>query len=161
VHQLVREAWRRVERAELPPRPGAQPGLLLELPPRRHVGIFLGPVVPEVEAAGRDLEQGVVRGDAPLADECGTPVAVERDDRDRTRVPGEIADGAGAVGALDRVDPELDELAAVEDVRLDDALAQLLDLLAKIGPGGILRGRWLGLVPIVAQSTTRTVMRPP
>jgi hypothetical protein len=74
---------------------------------------------------------------------------------------GEIADGAGAVGAHDRVDPELDELAAVKDARLDDALAQLLDVLAKIGPGGILRGRWLELVPMVAQSTTTTVMRPP
>lgn len=47
---------------------------------------------------------------------------------------GEIARGTRPVGTLDRVDPELQERASMEDAPVDDALA-------KIGPGGILRGR--------------------
>jgi hypothetical protein len=60
-------------------------------------------------------------------------------------VTGEIARRARAVRALDRVDAELDELAAMDDPSVDDALAQ-------IGPGGILRGRRLGLVRVAAQA---------
>jgi hypothetical protein len=66
---------------------------------------------------------------------------------------GPIPYGARAVGALDRVDAELDELPAMEDLRVDDALT-------KVGPGGILRGRWLGLVRFAGQSMTWFV-RPP
>ena len=51
-------------------------------------------------------------------------------------MPGDVADGARAVGALDRVDPEFQELAAVQDLRIDDVLDE-------IGPGDRLRGRGL------------------
>jgi len=134
VHQLVREAWGGVERAELPPRPGAEPGLLLELPSRRDGRVLLGAVIGHVEAAGGDLEQGIVRGQAPLADQRDAPGGVERDDRHGARVADEVTDRARSVGPLHRVDPELDERAPVEHARIDDALP-------KIGPGGILRGR--------------------
>ena len=79
VHQLVGEARRRVERRELLPRPGAQAGLLLELAPGGDLGILLGAVVGDVEAAGRDLEQGRVRRAA------ATGGRARRDRRHRAR----------------------------------------------------------------------------
>jgi hypothetical protein len=57
VHQLVRETRRGVELAELAPRRGTHPGLLLELARRGEVGILLATVGIDIEAAGRDLEQ--------------------------------------------------------------------------------------------------------
>jgi hypothetical protein len=66
---------------------------------------------------------------------------------------GEVAHSARSVDSLDRVDPKLDELARMQNARLDDALT-------KVGPGGILRGRLLGRVRSVGQSTT-AIMRPP
>jgi hypothetical protein len=49
-------------------------------------------------------------------------------------VAGDVADRARPVRSFDRVDAELQELPAVEDLRIDDALDE-------IGPGGFLRGR--------------------
>ena len=51
-------------------------------------------------------------------------------------MPGDVAHGPGAVGALDGVDPKGQELALVDDPGLDDALDE-------IGPGDRLRGRWI------------------
>ena len=89
-----------------------------------------------------------MRREAPLADERDTTGLVEREDRDGAGMRGEVADRPRSVGPLDRDGLELDERAPVEDARVDDALT-------KIGPGGILRGRWLGLVRSVGQTTIR------
>ncbi len=113
-----------------------QPGLLLEFARRGVVGVLPGPVLGDVEPTRRDLEQGVVRGQPPLAHEDHPLLGVERDDRDGTRMAGDVAHGAGPVGPLDGVDPEFEERPAMEDARVDDALDE-------IGPGVWLRGRWL------------------
>jgi hypothetical protein len=53
-------------------------------------------------------------------------------------MPRDVTRRAGAVGAFDRVDAELQEGAAVQDLRIDD-------VLDKIGPGVVLRGRGLAI----------------
>jgi len=51
-------------------------------------------------------------------------------------VPGDVAGRPAAVWKLDGVDPEGQVRALVDDPRLDDAFDE-------IGPGVVLRGRWL------------------
>jgi hypothetical protein len=69
----------------------------------------------DVEAPGRDLEQDRGRGNAVLADECDAIVRVDRDDRDRSGVAGDVARRARSVGPFDRVDAEGQVAAMVED----------------------------------------------
>ena len=94
MHELVGEARRRVEHTELPPRPGAKAGLLLELAPRRDVGVLLGTVVGDIESPGRDLEECRIRRQPPLANERHAIFGVERDDRHRPGVARDVPDGA-------------------------------------------------------------------
>ncbi len=68
-------------------------------------------------------------GHAPLAHEEQPVVLVEREHRDRARVPDDVARSPRAVGALDRVDAELHVPPAVDDLGRDDAL------LERVGPG--------------------------
>jgi hypothetical protein len=131
MHQLVREAGRRKERAELSPCTRTQPGLLLELASRSEVGVLLRAVIGYVQSTGRDLEQGVVRREAPLADQGYPTRRIDGHDRDRARMPREIAGRTRAVGSLDRVDPELDERAPMDDAPIDDALAQVVDAVRR------------------------------
>jgi hypothetical protein len=60
---------------------------------------------------------------------------------------GKIPGRARAISTLDRIDTELQELAAVEDPSIDDTLA-------KIGPGVVLRGRRLPGGSILVQAAT-------
>jgi hypothetical protein len=53
-------------------------------------------------------------------------------------MPGDVAGRPRPVGAFDRIDPEFEEGAAVQDLRMDDALDEF-------GPGVVLRGRVLVL----------------
>src|SRR5512141_1654368 len=53
----------------------------------------------------------------------------------------------GAVGALRGVDPEREVAPAMQDPGVDDALDE-------IGPGGILRGRWVAAGAMGAQLIT-------
>jgi hypothetical protein len=46
-------------------------------------------------------------------------------------MPREIAGRTRAVGSLDRVDPELDERAPMDDAPIDDALAQVVDAVRR------------------------------
>jgi hypothetical protein len=69
-----------------------------------------------------------------LPDEKHAILTIDRQDGDGTRMAGDLARPARAIGPLDRVDPEGQVAAAMEDLRLDDALDE-------IGPGGILQGR--------------------
>jgi hypothetical protein len=62
-------------------------------------------------------------------------------------MPGEVTDGARAVRPLDGIDAEFQELPAMQDLAVDDALA-------KIGPGVVLRGRRLLGGSTVAQAAT-------
>ena len=138
MHQLVGEARRGVELAELLPGPGAQAGLLLELSTGGDVGLLLDAIVLDVEAAGGDLQQRRIRRQPPLAHERYAIVGVERDDGDRSRMPRDVTRRSGAVGAFDGVDAEFQEGAAVQDLRIDDVLDE-------IGPGVVLRGRGLAI----------------
>jgi hypothetical protein len=104
--------------------------------------VVLGHAVVDVQAAGRDLEQGATGRQPPLADERDAAVRIEGDDGDGPGVAGDVAFGPGPVGPLDGVDPERQELAVVQDARRDDALDQRLGGDG-FGPGGILRGRWV------------------
>ena len=110
-------------------------------------GSSIEPSSRDVERAGRDLEQRLADGDPVLADEQHAVLVVDREDRDGARVPDDVARAARAVGPLDRVDPERQVPAAVEDPRVDDALDE-------IGPGGIPRGRWVAVVRSVGQAAT-------
>jgi hypothetical protein len=126
MHQLGREAGRGPELGELPPGTGTVAGLLLELAPRGELGVLDRPRrLVDVERAGRDLEQQPLGRTPPLADEEELAVGVDGDDRDRSRMAGDVALGAAAVGPLDRVDPELEVVAAMEDPPLDDALGEV------------------------------------
>jgi hypothetical protein len=58
----------------------------------------------------------------------------------------DVAGRARPVGAFDGVDPELEELAAMEDLGIDDPLDE-------IGPGGVLRGRGLAFGGLAGQAT--------
>ena len=71
-----------------------------------------------------------------------------REDRDGARVADDLARPARAVGPLDRVDPERQVAAAMEDPRVDDALVE-------VGPGGSSAPSSAGAV--VAQATTAHV----
>jgi hypothetical protein len=57
---------------------------------------------------------------------------------------GEVPRRARAVGPLDGVNAELEERSAVEDASVDDALAQVLDLGRRRGPGVVALGRPVG-----------------
>ena len=116
-HVLAGEARRREEGAQPLPASGPVAGLLLEFAPSREIGILdrAGCLVGDIESPGRDLEEDPRRGRPPLADEQDAVVGVERQDRDRAGVAGDVAFGAGPVGALDRVDPELEVATAMED----------------------------------------------
>ena len=91
-------------------------------------GSSIDPSSHDVERAGRDLEQRLADGDPVLPDEQDPVLVVDGEDRDRARVADDVARPARAIGALDRVDPEGQVAAAVDDPRVDDALGQ-------IGPG--------------------------
>jgi hypothetical protein len=54
---------------------------------------------------------------------------------------GDVALGAAPVGSLDRVDPELEIAAAVEDARVDDTLDEVGVLRVDVLGNGIGRGR--------------------
>ena len=69
-------------------------------------GSSIVPSSRDVERAGRDLEQRLADGDPVLADEQHPVLGVDRHDRDRPGMPGDVTSRARAVGALDRVDPE-------------------------------------------------------
>jgi hypothetical protein len=69
-----------------------------------------------------------------LPDEEHPILGIDRQDRDGAWMARDLARAAGSVGPLDRVDPEGQVAAPVENLRLDDALDE-------IGPGGIPRGR--------------------
>jgi hypothetical protein len=86
----------------------------------------------DVEPAGRDLEQGPIGRQPPLADERHATLGIERDDRHGTRVTRDLARAAGPIGPLDRVDAERQELALVEDTRVDDPFGEV----DEFGPGG-------------------------
>ena len=91
MHQLGGEAGRRVELGDLAPRPGAHPGLLLELARGGDLGILDGAVIGHVQRPGGDLEQGLADRDPILADEQDTVLLVDGEDRDRARVSGDLA----------------------------------------------------------------------
>ena len=76
---------------ELPPRPGPQPGLLLELARAARSGSSFDAVVGDVEAAGRDLEQDRAGGERGTGGRAGPVLGVDRDDRDRARMAGDVA----------------------------------------------------------------------
>jgi hypothetical protein len=138
VHQLAREPGRGPERGQLLPRARAVAGLLLELPPDGQLGILdraVGRV--DIERARRDLEQDPLGRCPPLANEEDPIVGVDRDDRDRTRMAGDVALGARPVGPFDRVDAELEIAAAMEDAPIDDALDELV-----VGRTSVRVGRW-------------------
>ena len=130
VHQLVGEAGRRVERRRAsatcppgdrsPPRAPAQPPT---------AGSSFDPSSREIEAPGRDLEQGIVGGEPPLAD--------ERDPTRRRRAatmataPGWPAKSrvAREPSARSTVSTRNSMNApAMDDAPVDDALAQVVDV---------------------------------
>jgi hypothetical protein len=149
VHQLAREAGGRPERAQREPRAGAVAGLLLELASSGELRVLgSGGVLGRVEAPGRDFEQDALRRRPPLADEQDAILGVDRDDRDRAGVTDDVALRTGAVGPLDRIDPEGEVATTVEDATVDDPLDELivggprierglgLARTGKPGPGG-------------------------
>lgn len=133
VHQLAGEAGSRPEGAQLPPGRGPVAGLLLELATRRELRVLdrAGRRV-DVERPGRDLEQDTARRRAVLADQEDLVVGIDRDDRDGTRMTGDIALGPRPVRALDGVDPERQVAAPMEDPRFDDPLDEVVG-----GRGGV------------------------
>src|SRR3569833_1116474 len=77
-HVLADEAGRRPAGDQRAPLAADEPALLLELPLRRLQGIL-----PVLARAGRQLEQFLARGLAPLPDKPDLPLRVDGDDRDR------------------------------------------------------------------------------
>jgi hypothetical protein len=77
----------------VPPRPGPQAGLFLELPPRGRLRVLLDSRGVDVETAGGDLEERPAGRHAVLPDEGDPLLFVERDDRDRTGVAGDVTGG--------------------------------------------------------------------
>lgn len=137
-HPLRREARRSPELGQALPAPGAVTGLLLELAPGSEAGVLdLARGRIDVERSGRDLKKDAIGRRAPLANEQDVAGRIDRDDGDRAGVARDVALGATAVGPLDRVNPELEVAAAVQDARRDDPLDELLVL----GSDGIGRGR--------------------
>ena len=135
VHELGGEARRRPELGQLLPRAGAVARLLLELAPRGELGVLRrARRGVTVERPGRDLEQDPPGGRPPLSDEEDAVGGVDRDDGDRSRMARDVPLRTGAVGPLDRVDPELEVAAAVQDAGIDDPLDELL-----VGRAGIER----------------------
>ena len=83
---------------------GLEPGLLGELAARRGLGLL----AVLVARPGHDLEHLGVDGGPVLPDQRHGAVVVDRDDRDRTRVPDDdaIEGFAGGVEQVQTVDPE-------------------------------------------------------
>src|SRR2546426_934749 len=77
-----------------------------------------------VECPRRDLEQRLPGSVAPLSNEQHAVVGVDRDHAHAAGVSRDVAGRAVAVGRLDRVDAELEDAAAAQDLRRDQALAQ-------------------------------------
>jgi hypothetical protein len=143
VHQLAREAGRRPERREPPPGPGSESGLLLELA-RCGVGRVLdgaGRLVDDVQAARRDLPERSAGRGPPLADEDDPVRVVDRDDRDGSRMAGDVALVARPVGPFHGVPAELALPAAMEHARiyhpLQDHVFGRADLRRAVGRAGV------------------------
>ena len=134
VHELRGEARGGEEFGQLAPPPSSVAGLLLELATRREIRVFRAALIVRIQRAGRHLEEQPLRGAPVLPDEEDVVIRIEREDRNRSRVPGDIAGRTGAVRSFDRVDPERQVPATVEDPGVDDALDES-------SPGVIIRGR--------------------
>src|SRR4029453_4043371 len=92
VHQLRGEARGGPEARQLPPRPGAVAGLLLELAPGGFVPVLAPPrLLVTVEGPGRDLEEDAAGRQPELTDEQDPVGLFDREDRDRAGGPGDLA----------------------------------------------------------------------
>ena len=134
MHELRSEPRSCVKARHLSPGRGAHAGFLLQLAPRRQIGIFDRAVLADIQGSGRNLQQQLTDRDPILPDEEHAIVGIDRQDRHRARVTGDLTGAARAIRSFDRVDSERQIVAAVDDLRLDDALDE-------IGPGDLLRGR--------------------
>ncbi len=101
-------------------------GLLFELPSRGEGRVLGRAVGSGVERPGRDLEEDAPGRRAVLANEEDAIGVVEGDDRHCAGVADDVALAVGPVGELDRVGPEGEVVAAVEDPGIDDALVQMV-----------------------------------
>ncbi len=140
VHQLRREAGRRperrraaaTERARMPVSSSSSRGAAT-------AGSSSAPVdlIDDVQRAGRDLQQDAARRVPPLVHEQHVVVSIEREDRDRARMAADVAGCDRAVGASDRVHPEREVPAAVENAALDELFAKIGVRIGRRGVGAL------------------------
>src|SRR4029079_8958140 len=107
MHPLPAKAGRRVEGCDLAPAPAAQTGLLLQfalVALERGLALF--------ERAGRQFEQLLACGLAPLTHECHVAFAVEGDDGARPLVLDDLA-----LVLAPLLERHVDELAVVDGSR--------------------------------------------